>query len=446
MLPYILGITQRDDRRGLSAGLSVKQPFASGFTASFTVNPDFKTIEDEVESIDFSYTERFISDRRPFFTEGNGFFPYANMFYTRRIEDVDAGVKLFGRSGRAKVGVLNVLDVGRRNDTSARVSYDLTSHSNLWVAGVHTSRIDSSNATVGSGGEYRINTEKGGYRAGFSFIGNVLGSEKGNILTASIGRWAGGTGGAHFHAYFQDVDEGYTNWAAYIPEKSFRKFGFTPGFWRSYDSGPLRYYDVRLSTCRAESHADTLMYQEMDLWTGIGIRKLNGADVSFGLSYGERSPNVDRTARLGLSWNRDDIYQRGSLGVSIGKKAGADYFYLDLNQGYQAAERLNLNIRGELRRMVEPAEGAQYNNLVVLTGNYDVTSEHSIGFRTMYRHRPEGGEENEAESDTDRALLNLCLTYRQTVRAGTDLFLVFGDPNGERLRKRVALKIIRPVF
>ncbi len=446
VLPHILGIAHQDHRREISAGLNVKQPFGSGLTASLTVNPDFETIEDEVESIDFSYTERYISDRRPFFTEGTGFFPGSSMFYTRRIEDIDAGIKIFGRTGKARVGVLDVADIGHRNDFSGKFQYDPTPNSGIWAGGVHTSKIDSSNGNLGFGGYYEYKKEKGGYYSGFALLKTVVGNKKGNIFSADAGGWSGGARGSYVEISFRDVGEGYTSWAAFIPEENYWRVGLNTGLWRRYDESFIKQYSTWVNVEKAHSHADTLMYQGVSFGGYIGIRKLNTSGGHIGLSYYERPPSIDRTVDLGLGWNEDDIHQKGSVGMSVGKKASADYLYMNLNQGYKPTENLSFKLRGEFRRMKEPSEDAEYKELVMLTGNYDLTSEHSIGLRILHRYDFGDGEDARVWSIFGNGNLNVCLTYRQAVRAGTDIFLILGDPNEDRTQKRFAMKIIRPLF
>ena len=79
-------------------------------------HPDFSQIEDVVEPISFSYTERYLPDLRPFFATGEaGYLPPDELLYTRRIEDFDAGVKLFGTLGKDTVGFLDVPTAGEEN-------------------------------------------------------------------------------------------------------------------------------------------------------------------------------------------------------------------------------------------------------------------------------------------------------------------------------------------
>ena len=87
-------------------GLDIKYPLTTTLTGVATMFPDFQTIEQDVTSINFSYTEKLLTDRRPFFAEGAGFLPYQDLFYSRRIGVLDGGLKVAGKQGDTSVGLL----------------------------------------------------------------------------------------------------------------------------------------------------------------------------------------------------------------------------------------------------------------------------------------------------------------------------------------------------
>jgi hypothetical protein len=86
-----------------------------------TVNPDFGQVESDDLVVNFSATETFISDKRPFFTENQGIFEYttpsdfSQLLYTRRVGgpaddgegagDITAALKLNGSLGATKYGI-----------------------------------------------------------------------------------------------------------------------------------------------------------------------------------------------------------------------------------------------------------------------------------------------------------------------------------------------------
>lgn len=102
------------------------------FQLSATLNPDFGQVESDDLVVNFSAVESFFGDKRPFFTENQGFFdvPFgqgnSRLLYTRRIGgpaddgsgagDVRAAVKLNGSLGDTRYGLLAASeadDVGR---------------------------------------------------------------------------------------------------------------------------------------------------------------------------------------------------------------------------------------------------------------------------------------------------------------------------------------------
>ena len=68
-MPYALSVFSEDDedREPLTAGLDYKGTFPNGIVGMAAINPDFRNLEDVVETIDFTYVERYLPEYRPFF-------------------------------------------------------------------------------------------------------------------------------------------------------------------------------------------------------------------------------------------------------------------------------------------------------------------------------------------------------------------------------------------
>lgn len=120
--PYVSGLY--DNIGGSSdfeGGLDLFWKPNGQFQLTATVNPDFGQVESDDLVINFSATETFISDKRPFFTENQGLFEFttpsddSQLLYTRRVGgpaddgdgagDIDAAIKLNGSLGGTKYGV-----------------------------------------------------------------------------------------------------------------------------------------------------------------------------------------------------------------------------------------------------------------------------------------------------------------------------------------------------
>jgi hypothetical protein len=112
------------------------------FQLSGTVNPDFGQVESDDLVVNFSATETFISEKRPFFTENQGIFEFttpsdfSQLLYTRRVGgpaddgegpgDISAALKLNGSFGATKYGLFGADEaesVGR-TFTAARLVRD----------------------------------------------------------------------------------------------------------------------------------------------------------------------------------------------------------------------------------------------------------------------------------------------------------------------------------
>src|SRR5262245_14827601 len=114
------------------------------FQLSATVNPDFGQVESDDLVVNFSATETFISDKRPFFTENQGIFEYttpsdfSQLLYTRRVGgpaddgegagDIVAALKLNGSIGNTKYGLFGAdeADSVGRTFAAARLVRDFS--------------------------------------------------------------------------------------------------------------------------------------------------------------------------------------------------------------------------------------------------------------------------------------------------------------------------------
>ena len=80
-----------------STGIDIGTRLAPAVTAALTINPDFGQIEADDDTIELRDTERFLSERRPFFREGEELIRMPQrLYYSRRFTEIDAGLKSTG--------------------------------------------------------------------------------------------------------------------------------------------------------------------------------------------------------------------------------------------------------------------------------------------------------------------------------------------------------------
>ena len=130
-----------EDLNAKRMGLDIKHSFTPSLTALLTLNPYFGDVEQQVESIDFTYNERYLSDSRPFFQEGTDYFPASGIYYTRRIKDIDAGAEVHGKVGNYGLAFMNVRKFGEEDHSIVQIGHNWPNKANLWLAGTH-SKLD----------------------------------------------------------------------------------------------------------------------------------------------------------------------------------------------------------------------------------------------------------------------------------------------------------------
>jgi len=100
IIPYALFQAEEGRRCEGKAGLDLRYRLSSNLGADLTVNPDFATIEADVEQVNLTRFELRIPEKRPFFLEGAELFRQrVQQFYSRRIGDIPWGAKLTGKAG-----------------------------------------------------------------------------------------------------------------------------------------------------------------------------------------------------------------------------------------------------------------------------------------------------------------------------------------------------------
>lgn len=151
------GIERKTEWRG---GLDAKVVLHDRLTIDATLNPDFSQVESDEPQVTVNQRfEVFFPERRPFFTEGAGYFQTPEtLFFSRRIADPQFGVRMTGKAGQWGIGALLIDDrapghfvdaTDPLRDTHARIAvgriqYEFPGQS---TAGLFYSRRDFGSST-----------------------------------------------------------------------------------------------------------------------------------------------------------------------------------------------------------------------------------------------------------------------------------------------------------
>ena len=405
-------------------GLDIKHALTPSLNGLVTVNPYFDDVEQQVAGIDFTYNERYLQESRPFFQEGEGYFPQANILYTRRIEDIDAGAKVYGKANNYSIAAMNTQKFGDESHNCLQIGREFAPRKNIYLCGVqsHVKGQDYLSTMIST--EYRfIDKPERKFQCGGYTIVSDNPSTKGTLWGFGL-RSYGRPKTLEWSLDYTSITDDYDPYLGYTPETNLRGLG---GSFRVFDQpskGALSYWSTNLYWNLSDHFDGSLYYNSISLSTSTEWRKGTGGQLS--LSQTHRPPYRD--SRIGLYgwWGERNLYTNGSAGVRLGRQAGGDYLNYWIGRGWSLRDNLNLYTYFEYSRIKPPSPKAFSASQLVSTLAYDLDNERTLAGRLV----------------AQKGKTNFYLAYKQRVRSGMDAYIIFGDPNAESTRRSFALKLV----
>lgn len=100
IIPHVITKIEQDRNTKIELGVDARYAFSQTLSGNLTINPDFATIEADQEQINLTRFELNLPEKRNFFLEGSEIYRQRiRLFYSRRISDIYAGAKVYGKSG-----------------------------------------------------------------------------------------------------------------------------------------------------------------------------------------------------------------------------------------------------------------------------------------------------------------------------------------------------------
>jgi len=161
VIPYTQLRIQESSRPEAEAGLNVRYNFSSDIGVEAAINPDFATIEGDVEQINLTRFELSYPEKRPFFMEGaENYSTRIKQFYSRRIGEIPWGAKLNGKVNVWKCNALltqsdpssaggNELPGENAFYSVFRVNREFANGSNIGIIGANRSYANLNSGSVG---------------------------------------------------------------------------------------------------------------------------------------------------------------------------------------------------------------------------------------------------------------------------------------------------------
>lgn len=415
LLPYsYIGHSDRD-KFIFNSGVDLKTNLAEEVPLVISVNPDFRNIENQILSIDFSRFERLAGETRPFFQEGLQYFNSA-LFASQRITGFDSGLNVHGKiTDQISFGVLDAVDFGNRNSFVGNVTYSPNSKDSWRVTATSLSADTAKNDAY----LVRYNRLLGDYSLFFRTMGTKDGTLRGGAWNTVSATWI--KGDHQLYAQYDTVTDNFVPRLGFAPERDYK--------------GPLFYYQFNKPFAKgaiAETtfYTQVLSYDRFDggfyrnqIQPGAQLVWRDGTALDLSADIQNFLGDKDRLYSATLRRPRGNPYNNWVAGYSFGNLAGEEYRSVRLGRAFRPFQ--NFQILANYQHVDHFSKSDQF----ILGMNFDMQNEQSISGRLVKRDKDWNGY----------------VAFRRSGGAGTEYFLILGDPNARKFTTSLILKVVVPV-
>lgn len=417
MMTYLIPEWHKQWGQDLRAGLDVRYTPTPQLTSVLSLFPDFRNIEEAVEGIEFSRSERFVEETRPFFMEGIRYFeltePYGigRLFYSQRIKGFDAGLKLFGNlSSSVSLGLLSTLRGSRDGAAVAHLRYSMGEQGGWSVYGLLRRGSDySHHDAYGFSGNRRF----GNFRLGGKWIyareAETGGTATDFTLNYEVPRWFSGLRwmriAPDFRAslgliYFTDR-QGWSWYTRYNNE---------------IRQGAIREVEADLFL-RDYTHCDGTPF-ERGGQVSLDVTLRSDYRISVWHEGATFEGTHDRVYQIRLEGNVSNRFKQWGVGYEFGHRSDQDIRFISFGMARRLLGKLDVGLKGSILRFDKNHD--QY----ILTLSWEFDELRALSARMVHQ---DGN-------------VNWYVAYRSAGGTGLDLYLIIGDPNAQRFTERIALK------
>ena len=161
VIPYVQTQLQKGEKPTMEFGGDLRVNLSSNMSIDATINPDFATIEGDVEQVNLTRFELSYPEKRPFFMEGGeNYSTRIKQFYSRRIGEIPWGIKFNGKINSWKINALTTqsdpssvnpdIEPGDNATYSVfRVNKEIVNGSNIGLIGANRNFSDQNKGSVG---------------------------------------------------------------------------------------------------------------------------------------------------------------------------------------------------------------------------------------------------------------------------------------------------------
>ncbi|MCH8273566.1 MAG: carbohydrate binding family 9 domain-containing protein [Armatimonadetes bacterium] len=417
VLPYQVVGTEEGTALVFDSGVDFRYQFDAQLGGLATVNPDFANVENDVLGIEFSRFERLADERRPFFTEGSGFFRGSG-FRAQRIGLIDFGAKMFGKlSDEESIGALFTTRFG--HETAGVANYRRTwgPYSSMSAAWLHLDTQDGvRNDVVGVGGRYSV--LPWGVSGGLSMSSDDdagTGHRADGELSYSEGAFVA-------EVRYNEVSGDFEPRLGFAPLRGFRGFSASAEYDRDYAEGPIATFAWDVGARRTIRFDGGGLFLNSDS-AAVEIETRAGFEVEASFERSNFQGERDSLYELRASYPSNDPFRQAGVSIVLGDIEGEGYQELRARGRYRFPSTFSVDFSLQFVRFSGENPVQHIFNV-----SYELSEYESLLGRAILR---EGH-------------LNWYFAFRRSGNFGAEYFLIIGDPNADEFENRIVLKAVFP--
>jgi hypothetical protein len=357
---YLSGTSDfQQNSNKLSTGLDISMRLNSNIVSNFTINPDFSQVEADPDTIELRDTERFLRERRTFFREGSELFKTPlNIYYSRRLIDIDAGAKITGQGKKWALGLIGVQgEIEREDDLFdgnyhvGRLIHNIGEQSHIGGIWANSHRSDGRNFTGGLDTKLFFDSTTS-FTAQFLGLSDSEGVETdSHVDNSAYGLYTaigGGTQPLWWNIDYTDITRGFQPDLGYIPRRNIRG----PGAFLRYrdypEAGPFKtvsaFSDIDIFE---NDNRETVL---RDFYNGAGVTFHNEVEIMYYRSDRFHIPYQNWFDRVRIEYNEEvDVWDSVSGGVEKGVYEEAPYDEYFIEKPMRITGRLVTTFKGNYR-------------------------------------------------------------------------------------------------
>ncbi len=415
LLPYVYAGYDPSAPWIMNSGLDLKTSLFRQVQLVGSINPDFRNVENQILSLDFTRFARLAGETRPFFLEGSNYIS-SPLFASQLIPRFDAGVSSYGKlNDKVSFGLLDAQRVGRENDLVVTASDQIDATSSFRAGATNLDRAQHHNDA------YFARYAKGSgpwlVSIGDSESQDTDHGHGDNASARALYSSAGLTGLVSVARVTPNFDPGL----GFFPEVDYRGYRSFITYDRPAEHGIWSQAGVGAGYL-VYQHADGSDYRRDANASAFGELR-NGLDVYFNEDEAQFAGSNDHLASVGVSYPATNPYNNISTSYNWGREQGIYYSSASLSASLHPLSRLQVSAS------YQAVDYSGFNDQAILNLNWDMRRDSSIYGRLV----KQGSD------------INGYLAFRRSGNLGAEYYLIIGDPNAPRFRPSVILKVVIPL-